>query len=178
MKTAPLLLLLIALLASYALPAKAQDLLAPFPRNQDGRICYSDTLNASGVSKDELFTRAQIWLASVNVPQGSLPVTDRAGGVMVVAGTITTVWASGVMIPVYSIRLRFYEGKVAYSLTNLNNAIPNGPGMGRQWFRTVEEYLSCTDCGYKKAHEGFSATLADELPRVVKSLRGAILQPN
>lgn len=79
-------LLIIALfLATNSLAAVAREHSLPVV---DGRINYSEVVAVEGASKDELYARAKLWIASTLAPSTPLLLDDRENGILLSRGVL------------------------------------------------------------------------------------------
>lgn len=144
--------------------------LAPFPIDPaTHRIRYADTVRVAGVGRDELFTRALEWTTRVGA---EAPAVDRTGGVIAFRASMRLTGYQWV-VPVYSFRLRVLDGKVAYVLTDVNNALP----VSRYCPPTIEEFATM-DCASKRGRDKAVWQIVEHFNQTLSGLKQSMATGN
>lgn len=142
----------------------------PFNKNEEGNIEYSEVIQAEGLSKDQLYTKALSWLASMC---DKLEIEDREGSI--IRGTsvveIETSYFVNKKIKFWAtIEIRVKEGRYKYVINNLHAGyLDKSMIKGGFGYFPIEE--SAFENPKKKSLFQYKSKIIDELIFLQSSLR-------
>ena len=100
-----------------------------FPLDENGKITYSEVVNADSITSDELFVRAHTWFAnSFKSANNVIQLNDKEAGRLIGKGNLDAgipksnsgIIKSGILVFVYfTVDIQVKEGKYKYTFTDL-----------------------------------------------------------
>ncbi len=101
-----------------------------FPLDENGKITYSEVVDANNITSDELFLRAHTWVANrFKSANNVIQLNDKEAGRLIGKGNLDAgipksnsgIIKSGILVFVYfTVDIQVKEGKYKYSFTDLH----------------------------------------------------------
>ncbi|WP_461491001.1 DUF4468 domain-containing protein [Pontibacter sp. HJ8] len=143
-----LILLLLALLPLFSFAQSTP------PRDESGKIVYSEVVPVEGLSQQELYSRARAWFATTfNSANDVIQMDSKEEGTIIGNGITDLDIGNSKQKVHFTLSLQFKDGRYKYEITNIayqGNYNPSIPGADRKV--SAEEFYSSPNV-YKKNGE-------------------------
>jgi len=114
------------------------------PRNDEGKVTYSEVVQVPGISKEQLYFRARAWFSNAfKSAKDVIQMDSKEAGTIIGKGNSTTIIVS-IGIPLetpchYTVKIFCKDGRFKCEVTDISYS---GYVEGRRWENNIEYYFS------------------------------------
>ncbi len=158
---------IVLLIILFSLECYTQNKLLDILPLKDGKVNYISVLEVDGVSKEELYNRANYWLMNSEDYQNAIISTDDKNEQITGKGSFKELWGPNDYPELYvdvlqTFRFQFRNGRYQYSITNF---IVKKPGM-----ETQLEIYKMKNKKFIKYNKSFYKRIDTQIKKIINSL--------